>query len=108
MANHTHMFFMDDLKIYAPNKDTLKQTLEVMQNSSQAVGMALRLQKCGVTHMEKGRIQYHIGSRIKGKGVMPEVTDKNMYRYLGVYQVFKANHKVIRAKLIKIDMIWSS
>jgi len=49
----------------------------------------------------------------KGDGVVPEVTDKNMYRYLEVDQVFKANHKAVRAKLTKkfaarVYTIWSS
>jgi len=75
--------------------------------------MALRLQKCEVAHMEKERIQYHGESWIKGTGVVPEVMDKNMYRYLGVDPVFKASHKAVCAKLTKkvaarVDTIWSS
>jgi len=75
--------------------------------------MALGLQKCGVALMEKGRLQNHGGSQIKRTGVVSEVTDKNMYRYLGVNQVFKANHRVVHAKLTKklvarVDTIWSS
>jgi len=109
----THLFFVDDLKIYAAGEGSLKRAMEVMDKSSRATGMALGLQKCGVAHMRKGRLESHGEEEIKGTGVIPEVTENTMYRYLGVDQVFRANHKTTRAKITKkylarMRTIWSS
>ena len=76
---------MDDFKFYAGNKKELESTLNVMAESSAAVGMALGLKKYGVAHMVKGRIKKCGGEEIEGMGMVGEVI---MHRYLGVEQVF--------------------
>jgi len=48
-----HLFFVDDLKTYAPGTDSLKRAMNTMDNSSKAMGVALWLQKSWVTHMRK-------------------------------------------------------
>ena len=80
---------MDDLKIYAQNQEALDKVLRIFDEGSKAVGMALcQLQKCGVVHMEKGKVQELGTSELAGTGAVKEVTVCNMYRYLGVDQVF--------------------
>ena len=51
------MFFVDDLKVYADSETTLKRTLKIVKESSQAVGMAIGLKKFGMVHMQKGRVE---------------------------------------------------
>jgi len=63
--------------------------------------------------MRKGKLKSQGDNEITGTGVIPKVTENMMYRYLGVLQVFKENHKATRAKLIKkylarMRTIWSS
>ena len=47
----THLFFTDDLKMYAENQVVLGDTLMVVDRVSHAVGMELGLQKCVVAHI---------------------------------------------------------
>ena len=76
--------------------------------------MALcQLQKCGVAHMEKGKVQELGTSELVGTGAIKEVTVRNMYRYLGVDQVFRPNRSGVRKKLKtrflkRLKVIWSS
>ena len=50
----SHLFFMDDLKVYAKGEESLKQSLRVVDRVSRAVGMELGLRKCAAAHMRGG------------------------------------------------------
>ena len=52
----THLFYMDDLKIYASGERDLHQSLRLVHEYTQAVGMELGLDKCAVAHFKRGRI----------------------------------------------------
>ena len=52
----THMLYMDDLKLYAESPAALTEALSVVDRVASAVGMKLGLKKCGVAHMQKGRV----------------------------------------------------
>ena len=87
--------------------------LEIIQQGSAAVGMALRLQKCGVAHIEKGKVVQHGNSIALEEGELREVTADTAYRYLGVDQLFSPNSKIVRDKLRakymdRLKQIWSS
>jgi len=64
----THIFFMDDLKIYGKNSAWLDKLLALVQEGSAAVGMVLGLQKCGVAHMTKGKVVQHGNSMLLDEG----------------------------------------
>ena len=109
----THLFFMDDLKIYGGGPAQLDQILALVQEGSAAVGMALGLQKCGVAHMIKGKVVQHGNSMALDEGEVAEVTVETAYKYLGIDQLFSPNHYVIRQRLKqkfldRLDQIWSS
>ena len=109
----THMFFVDDLKIYSVGKLELKGTLKVMAESSAVVGMSLGLRKCGVAHMVNGKLKECGGEMIEGTGEVEEVTETTMYRYLGIEQVFRPGQQAIRKKLRqkftqRLRSIWTS
>ena len=48
----SHLFFMDDLKVYAKNASALLDALETVDRVSRAVGMELGLRKCTVAHVK--------------------------------------------------------
>ena len=50
----THLFFMDDLKVYAKNAKQLGAKLQVVDRVSRAVGMELGLRKCATAHVSHG------------------------------------------------------
>ena len=109
----THLFFVDDLKVYASSRENLNKVLKVVQRGSKAVGMALGLNKCGVAHMTVGRVCQAGESELKGTGAIGEITYSTLYKYLGVEQVFQPNHKTVRNRLKvkflkRLRTIWSS
>ena len=50
----THLFYMDDLKLYGGGKNELDSTVKSTEYAAQAVGMELGAPKCGVAHIRHG------------------------------------------------------
>ncbi|KAI5737559.1 hypothetical protein M8J76_014690 [Diaphorina citri] len=50
----THLFYMDDLKVYAQNENQLQSQLEIISNVSSDIGMSLGLEKCNVLNIKHG------------------------------------------------------
>ena len=55
-ASIIHMLFMDDLKLYAESSAALTKALSVVDRVANTAGMKLGLIKCGVAHMQKGKV----------------------------------------------------
>ena len=110
----THMLYMDDLKLYAESPAALTEALSVVDRVSSAVGMKLGLRKCGVAHMQKGRVL----PGPENPGTSPEdgikcLSDKDTYRYLGIEQLFATDDKKVKDSVIaeykkRLHKIWKS
>ena len=51
----SHLLYMDDLKIYAGGPDKLREAMECVEKTSNAIGMRFGVRKCGTAHMQKGK-----------------------------------------------------
>ena len=85
--------------MYARNSHELGTTLETVDRVSRAVGMELGLRKCAVAHIRKGRYVAGEDYLLPEERKIECVSSAGTYRYLGVEQVFKPDHKAIRARL---------
>ena len=109
----THLFFMDNLKVYAESSDALGDTLRVVDRVSRAVGMELGLRKCAVAHIKRGKYVHGEDYLLPEERRIERVARGGTYRYLGIEQVFKSNHASVRERLTKVyakrvNQIWSS
>ena len=52
----SHLLYMDDLKIYSGGPDKLREAIECVEKTSNAIGMRFEVRKCGTAHMQKGRL----------------------------------------------------
>ena len=108
----THLFFMDDLKVHARNSDILGDTLRVVDRVSHAVWMGVGSEK--VCHRSCQAWKVHQWEKLPSAGGAEDRTgDPERYWYLGIEQLFKADHANIRERLIKqyvkwLHQIWSS
>ena len=50
----THLFYMDDLKVYEEDCEEMESTLEMVESAAQAVGMEMGAKKCGVAERQGG------------------------------------------------------
>ena len=47
----SHLLSMDDLKMYAGGPDKLREALECVEKTSNAIGMRFGVRKCEIAHM---------------------------------------------------------
>ena len=111
----THLFFMDDLKVYEESGEELEATLGVVEDVedvSDAVGMRLGLRKCAVAHMRAGKLRRRGGARTRLSEIS-EVSEGGAYRYLGIDQVLgikkvKVKERVRQEYLRRTRTTWAS
>ena len=95
----THQYFMDDLKVYAKSSNALDASLRIADRVSRAVGMELGLRKCAVAHVENGRYVSGENYLLPEKRTIERVPQGGAYKYLGIEQLFTADHTSVRVRL---------
>ena len=91
----SHLLFMDDLKMFAKNKNEIDSLVSTVQMISQDIGMQFGVKKCGVTVMKRGKlvesedIELTNGESIKEVGV-------EGYKYLGILELDKIKEKEMK------------
>ena len=64
----THLFFVDDLKLYAKNVEKLKALLEIVISFTNDVGMKFGENKCAYNVTERGK-RKHQGKELELEGL---------------------------------------
>ena len=109
----THLLFVDDLKTFAPNKETAIEQLEVITEFSQNIGMKFGADKCACIYLERGK-RKEIGESIEINGLqMTELKDHDTYKYLGLDEdiAYKGDLNKDRVKkeyFNRVKKIWKS
>ena len=79
----THLFFVDDLKLYSVTLQQSKLQLDIVTTFSRDIGMTFGEDKCGYICIERGR-KKSLGKSIIMNGVtVRELEEGEPYRYLG-------------------------
>ncbi|XP_044755036.1 uncharacterized protein LOC123313989 [Coccinella septempunctata] len=92
-AKLTHLFYVDDLKLYARGTAQLQGELELVRNFSADIKMKFGLEKCSVVHVKRGKMaeegdmELINGTSIRSLGL------ENTYKYLGIQQSFEIRQK---------------
>jgi hypothetical protein len=110
----THLFYMDDLKIYAASQADLDQSIRIVHEYSRDIGMAFGLDKCAVLHLKRGRSEEIFEEMPLADGSAFRHLDVGeTYTYLGIHQ--RHLHDEARVKSALRDkykrllrQIWSS
>nr|CAH7766629.1 unnamed protein product [Callosobruchus chinensis] len=110
----THLFYMDDLQLYASAQRDLQHSLSVVQDYRHAIGMEFGTDKCAVVHLKKGR-RGDSGEeeRLVDGSILRQLHAGDTYNYLGVSQSHIQEAKVVkeclrRKYLHRLRQIWSS
>ena len=109
---HTHNFFVDNLKLYASDINTVKRQLEIVTTFSKDIGMKFGEEKCAFLQIEKGIIKKSAPLNINHLTIQP-VADGDSYKYLGIDENITYNgplnkEKVSKEYLNRVRKIWSS
>ncbi|CAK1586644.1 unnamed protein product [Parnassius mnemosyne] len=82
----THLFYMDDLKLFASSRSHLMELLNITRDFSNSIKMELGMGKCAVLHVERGRVANSEGIDLPIPINMRTLSEAETYRYLGMSQ----------------------
>lgn len=110
----THLFYMDDLKLYAMSQRDLEQSLKVVQEYSRDIGMELGLDKCAFLHLHRGRVEeLEDDVELIDGNMIRQLHAGETYQYLGVAQSNTQDAGNVKKSLCDrykklLKKIWSS
>ena len=90
-----HLLFMDDLKMFAKNKNEIERLVSTVQVISQDIGMQFGVKKCGVTIMKRGKLVECEDIELTNGESIKEVGDEG-YKYLGILELDKIKEKEMK------------
>ncbi|CAK1583868.1 unnamed protein product [Parnassius mnemosyne] len=82
----THLFYMDDLELFASSRIHLMQLLNITCDFSNSIRMELGTDKCTVLHVERGRVAKSEGIDLSMPINIKTLSEAETYRYLGMSQ----------------------
>ena len=83
-----HLLFVDDLKLYASNKDKMHRLISIVKDFSDDISMEFGLEKCKIINLVRGKVQTTAeGYPINENQVISELADGDSYKYLGMLQL---------------------
>lgn len=83
----SHLFYMDDLKIYASSESDLHNALRMVQDFTGDVGMEFGMDKCAVFHVRKGRTaEMPNDAQLADGCILKHLNAEETYTYLGLEQ----------------------
>ncbi|CAK1588042.1 unnamed protein product [Parnassius mnemosyne] len=82
----THLFYMDDLKLFVSSRSHLMELLNITCGFSNSIRMELGTDKCAVFHVERGRVANSEGIDLSMPINIKTLSEAETYRYLGMSQ----------------------
>ena len=81
--NHTHNFFVDDLKLFAQTFSSIQKQLDIITTFSKDINMNFGEEKCAYMRIEKGKMVDSSNPTVMNNlTIRPTLSGEN-YRYLG-------------------------
>lgn len=82
-----HLFYMDDIKLYASNKSQLTSLIETTAIFSNDIHMSFGIEKCSSVIVNKGKITHQENIPLNlNKLTLPCLQNDDQYKYLGILQ----------------------
>ena len=112
-TNLSHLFFIDDLKLFAPNMETMKELLKTVTTFSSDIGMQFGLRKCSYVDVKLGEaVTSQTVIELNGVKILP-LGHGETYRYLGIDECVTYNgplnkERVASEYLKRLKRIWTS
>lgn len=96
----SHLMYMDDIKLFATDKDTLFKLADTAQQFSHDIHMQFGVDKCKILSISKGKPQNNSYTLQTGELIEP-MDENSMYKYLGFNQLRQIQQKSTKQELLK-------
>ena len=98
---HTHNFFVDDLKLFATNMNNIKCLLDIVTLFSKDIGMKFGVDKCAFVQIEKGKQIQNPGPLIINDLIIKPLPTGDIYAYLGIDENITYDGPMNKARITK-------
>ena len=99
-TNINHLFFMDDLKLYAKTERELNELMSVVSKFSADIGMEFGFEKCAMLVIKAGVKVKSEGIVLPSGDIIKQVEDSG-YKYLGILQENDLKHLEMKQRIKK-------
>ena len=97
----THLFYMDDLKLYAKNDGDLEGLLATVKRFSDDINMEFGLDKCTKATFKRGRLTSTTSITFNDNTKIKDLDQGGAYKYLGVNEGKGIQHNAMKEKIRK-------
>ena len=97
-----HLFYMDDLKLYAKNEKEREGLLSTVKQFSHDIGMEFGLDKCAKETFIKGKLTRTTAVELGIDTTIRELDEDQTYKYLGTDEGNGIQHSKIKEKIRKV------
>lgn len=97
----SHLFYMDDLKLYSKNDQEQVGELKIVKQFSDDIGMEFGLEKCAKASFKKGKLASTGNIIIDEYTAIEELNQEGIYKYLGVDESDGIQHSKMKEKIRK-------
>ena len=110
---HTHNFFVDDLKLYSQDINSTKKQLDIITTFSRDINMQFGEDNCAYLQIENGKVMQNL-KPISINGLTTKPIEKgDNYKYLGIDGNISYNGPINKERVTKeyinrIRKIWNS
>jgi hypothetical protein len=95
----THLFYMDDLKLYAKNDETLEGMISATHMFSQNIGMTFGIEKCAKVTIKRGKQLMSNNIKLSEDMTIQDLDQEANYKYLGVEEASGISHNKMKEKI---------
>ena len=95
----THLFYMDDLKLYTKDDNELAELLRIVKGFSDDIGMEFGLSKCVKASFKKGKLEKPDHVQLDEETLIKDLEQEKVYKYLGVDESSGIQHATMKQKL---------
>ena len=97
----THVLYMDDLKTFSSSFESLKKMVLLVEKFTADIGMELGLKKCKIVNLQRGKYVKLGDIELESGGVIQELGQDEVYKYLGVEELDGLKHEDMKLKVWK-------
>ena len=97
----THLFYMDDLKLFAKNDSDLEDLLTIVKDFSDDIGMEFGLDKCAKASFKRGKFCKASNINLDTNTKIRNLEHDEVYKYLGINEGDGIKHTAMKEKIRK-------
>ena len=99
--NINHLFYMDDLKLFAKNDNELEGMLQTVKKFSDDIGMTFGLDKCAKASFKRGKLTKSTSLELDRITIIRDLDQEEFYKYLGVNECDGIQHSQMKEMIRK-------